>query len=61
MTTATEPIPDLEATFTDRDEGVSAVPAWVLDRKAEDQVPWLMPDYGFWRYVRERFDNRGAS
>ncbi|TKA67354.1 hypothetical protein B0A55_09686 [Friedmanniomyces simplex] len=52
VTSTSEPLPDIEFTFTDHDsalrEGDGDHTTWGYSRLASQESVWLMPDFGFW-------------
>ncbi|KAK3107970.1 hypothetical protein LTR53_017947, partial [Teratosphaeriaceae sp. CCFEE 6253] len=52
ITSASEPLPDIEFTFTDHDsalrDGDGNHTTWAYSRLASHESLWLMPDFGFW-------------
>ncbi|KAF2876871.1 glycosyl transferase family 90-domain-containing protein [Massariosphaeria phaeospora] len=46
-------IPDIEFILNVEDLGATAAPGkpiWVLARRAQDELNWLIPDFGFWSW-----------
>jgi hypothetical protein len=52
VTASSEPLPDIEFTFTDHDsaliEAKGNQTTWAYSRLAHQESLWLMPDFGFW-------------
>ena len=44
------PIPDIEFVISVGDTEWNPAPSWVLCRAPEDEVHWVMPDFGYWAW-----------
>lgn len=50
IVTSSEPLPDIDAVMWVDDAPKGSDVSWAFDRREDQKLVWLMPDYGFWSW-----------